>query len=112
MNLKEKIFEKIRDGTFSSTFCHQCKKYIWPPSNNCKECFKITNLKDVDNKGILLEISYSHIVYQQGYFGIADFSGLRIIGRVDSNIEIGDFISISKVSANNDNKILIEFEKS
>ncbi|MBA3285100.1 MAG: hypothetical protein H0U27_08585 [Nitrosopumilus sp.] len=111
MNLKEKIFEKIKDGTFLSTSCNQCKKHIWPPSNNCKECFQITELKDVDNKGILLEISYSHIVDQKGYFGIGDFSGLRIIGKVNSNIEIGEPISISKVTANKDNKIIVEFDK-
>lgn len=112
MNLKEKMFEKIKDGTLSSTFCARCKKHVWPPCNNCKECFGITELKDVDNKGILLEISYSHIVDQQGYFGIGDFSGLRIIGKVYSNYEIGRPISISKVRSNKDNKIIVEFDKS
>ncbi len=111
MNLKERIFEKIKDGTFSSTFCTRCKKHIWPPSNNCKECFGITVLKGVDNKGIMLEISYSYIADQKGYFGIGDFSGLRIIGKVNSNIEIGESISISKVRANKDNKIIVEFDK-
>ena len=112
MNLKGKMFEKIKDGTFFCTFCTRCKRHVWPPCNNCKECFGITELKDVDNKGILLEISYSHIADQQGYFGIGDFSGLRIIGKVDSNIEIGGHISISKVRANKDNKIIVEFDKS
>ncbi len=111
MNLKEKMFEKIKDGTFLSSFCDQCKKHVWPPSNNCKECFGITELKDVDNKGILLEISYSHIVDQKGYFGIGDFSGLRVIGKANSYIEIGEPISISKVRANKDNKIIVEFDK-
>jgi uncharacterized OB-fold protein len=56
MNLKEKMFEKITEGTFLSTFCTRCNKHVWPPCSNCKECFGITELKDVDNKGILLEI--------------------------------------------------------
>jgi uncharacterized protein len=112
MNFKESILEKIKEGIFLSTYCNQCKRYIWPPSNNCKECFGTTKLKDVDNNGILLEISYSHIDDQKGYFGIGDFSGLRIIGKVDSNIEIGEPISISKVRANKDNKIIVEFYKS
>jgi uncharacterized OB-fold protein len=112
MNLKEKIFEKIKDGTFLSTYCTRCKKHVWPPCNHCKECFGITELKDVDNNGILLEKSYSHIVDQQGYFGIGDFSGLRIIGKMHSNFEIGGPISISKVRANKDNKIMVEFNKS
>ena len=112
MNLKEKIFERIKNGTFSSTSCNHCKKHIWPPSNNCKECFEITELKDVDNKGILLEISYSHMVDQKGYFGLGDFSGLRIIGKVSSDIEIGEPISISKLTSNKDNIIVVEFDKS
>ena len=112
MNLKERMFEKIKYGTFLNTFCTRCKKHVWPPCNNCKECFGITELKDVDNKGILLEISYSHIVDQEGYFGIGDFSGLRIISKVISNYEIGGRISISKVRANKDNKIIVEFDKS
>ena len=112
MNLKEKIFERIKNGALLSTSCNHCKKHIWPPCNNCKECFEITELKDVDNKGILLEISYSHMVDQKGYFGLGDFSGLRIIGKVSSDIEIGEPISISKLTSNKDNIIVVEFDKS
>jgi uncharacterized OB-fold protein len=111
MNLKEKILEKINNGTFVSTFCPKCKKYMWPPSNNCKECFTTTELKDIYNKGILLEKSYSHMVGQQGYFGIGDFSGIRIIGKMESNIEIDEIILISKLKINDNNKILVEFKK-
>ena len=40
MNLKETLFKKIEDGLFVGTFCKECKKYNWPPSIYCKECFK------------------------------------------------------------------------
>jgi uncharacterized OB-fold protein len=42
MNLKETLFKKIEDGLFVSTFCKECKKYNWPPSMYCKECFSKT----------------------------------------------------------------------
>jgi hypothetical protein len=37
--------------------------------------------------------------------------GIRIIGRVDSNIGIDTPISISEVKASNDNRIIVEFKK-
>ncbi len=111
MNLKKTIFEKIKDGFFTSTFCSKCKKQNWPPSHYCKDCFKKTKLKKIDNKGIILEVSYSHIPNQENYFGIGDFSGLRILGTiVDKNTKINDLIAINKVKVDND-KISIEFRK-
>jgi uncharacterized OB-fold protein len=110
MNLKEQIFEKIKDGKFQSTFCSKCNQYNWPPCNNCKNCFKKTRLKKIDNKGILLEKSYSHLSDQHDYFGIGDFSGIRIIGTVDKNIEINDKIIISNIRLDND-RISLEFRK-
>ncbi len=111
MNLKEIIFEKIKDGVFTSTFCSYCKRHIWPPSQYCKDCFKKTKLKKINNKGILLEMSYSHILNQENYFGIGDFSGIRVIGTiVDKNIKINDLIAIYKIKVDNE-KILLEFNK-
>jgi len=110
MNLKEEIFKKINEGIFQSTFCSKCNKYSWPPNNHCKNCFKKTRLKKIDNKGILLEKSYSHLLGQQNYFGIGDFSGIRIIGTVEKSIKIQDTIVISKIRLDND-RISVEFNK-
>ncbi|MDQ6724434.1 MAG: hypothetical protein M3Z01_09265 [Thermoproteota archaeon] len=111
MNLKEIIFEKIKDGVFASTFCSHCKRHIWPPNQYCKDCFKKTKLRKINNKGILLEMSYSHISNQENYFGIGDFSGIRIIGTIsDKNIKINDLIAIYKIKVDNE-KILLEFNK-
>ncbi len=110
MNLKEEVFKKINDGIFQCTFCSKCNKYSWPPSNYCKNCFKKTRLKKIEYKGILLEKSYSHLSDQQNYFGIGDFSGVRIIGTVNKRIQIHDTIVISKIRLEND-KISVEFNK-
>ena len=110
MNLKESILKKIKDEIFLITYCTKCKKYNWPPSYNCKYCFKKTILKKLFNKGILLEVSYSHLPDQNNYFGIGEFSGIRILGMVDGDIKINDAIEISKIKVNND-KISVEFNK-
>ncbi|MGN6623244.1 MAG: hypothetical protein ACTHKK_03800 [Candidatus Nitrosocosmicus sp.] len=111
MNIKEKIFTKINEqGLFLCTYCRNCNIYNWPPNNNCKKCFKNTKLKKINNKGIILEISYSHLPNQNSYFGIGDFSGIRILGTVDKNISVNDFIIIDEAKVI-DNKILLIFKK-
>ena len=110
MNLKETIFKKIEEGLLLSTFCKDCKKHNWPPNLYCKECFKKTKLKKIKNEGILLEISYSHITNEENFFGIGDFSGIRIIGTANKSIRINDTISIDKIKVI-DNKISIVFNK-
>ncbi len=110
MNLKETLFKNIEEGIFLSTFCTECKKHNWPPSFYCKDCFKKTKLKKINNQGILLEMSYSHIINQENFFGIGDFSGIRIIGTVNKSIKINDSIVINIIKVIN-NKISIEFNK-
>src|SRR5215213_9759284 len=110
MNLKESILTKIKDEIFFITFCNKCKKYNWPPGYNCKYCFRKTILKKLYNKGILLEVSYSHLPDQNNYFGIGEFSGIRILGMVDGNIKINDAIEISKIKVNY-GRISVEFNR-
>ena len=110
MNLKESILAKIKDKIFYITFCIKCKRYNWPPSYNCKYCFRKTILKKLYNKGVLLEVSYSHLPDQNNYFGIGEFSGIRILGMVDGDIKINDAIVISKIKVN-DGRISVEFNR-
>jgi uncharacterized OB-fold protein len=112
MNIKDQIIKKIKDGILLSAFCPRCKKYVWPPSNNCRECLETTELKCIYNRGILLETSFSHLADQQCFFGIGEFSGIRIIGKVESNIKVYDFIFISKVKMSDTNRIIVEFKRS
>ena len=110
MNLKESILAKIKDRIFFITFCIKCNKYNWPPSYNCKYCFRKTILKKLDNKGILLEVSYSHLPDQNNYFGIGEFSGIRFLGKVVGDIKVNDAIMISKIKVN-DGRISAEFNR-
>ena len=48
---------------------------------------------------------------QECFFGIGDFSGIRIIGTlVDKNMNVNDLIKINKATVIND-EILLEFIK-
>ena len=110
MNLKEEIFKEIDKGLFICTFCLNCNIYNWPPNNNCKKCLKKTRLRKIINKGVILEISYSHLPNQKSFFGIGNFSGIRILGTIDKNMQTNDLIIIDKVSII-DNKISFIFKK-
>jgi uncharacterized OB-fold protein len=110
MNIREEIFKKANEGLFICTFCLNCNIFNWPPNNNCKKCLKKTRLRKIMNKGVILEASYSHLPNQKSFFGIGDFSGIRILGTIDRNVQINDFITIYKVSII-DNKISFVFKK-
>ncbi len=110
MTIRDTLIKKMKEGSFYCTFCSYCTKYTWPPSNYCKRCFKKTKFKKINNHGILLEMSYSHMPNQQCLFGIGDFSGIRIIGAVDKDINVYDLIKINKATVIDD-KILLEFIK-
>ena len=111
LTLKEKIFNKINEeGSFICTFCSKCNTYNWPPNYNCKKCFNNTRLKKIKNKGIVLEKSYSHLSDQKSFFGIGDFSGIRVLGTMDRQMSVNDLITIYK-AAIIENKISIIFKK-
>ncbi len=80
MNIKDTLFNKIKEDYFNVLSVEIARVFTWPPSNYCKECFKETKLKKINNHGILLELSYSYIPNQECFFGIGEFSGIRIIG--------------------------------
>jgi uncharacterized OB-fold protein len=110
MTTKDILFNRIKEGSFSCTFCSNCNAFSWPINNYCKDCFKKTKFKIIHNYGILLELSYSHMPNQKCFFGIGDFSGIRIIGTVDENIHINDSIKINKATVIDD-RISLEFVK-
>jgi hypothetical protein len=47
---------------------------------------------------------------QNNYFGIGEFSGIRILGMVDGDIKINDAIAIFKIKVNN-GRISVEFNR-
>ena len=110
MNIKEKILEKIKEGIFEVTFCTKCQEYIWPPTYNCKSCFNCTVLREIENKGILLEKSFSYLLNSQNFFGIGEFNKIRIIGTINNEIKVNDEILIKSIKTI-DERISLEFKK-
>ncbi len=110
MNRDEIIYSIIEKGYFSTTYCHKCKRYLWPLNFFCNTCFSKTRLKKIINKGILLEKSYSHFGIKKGSFGIGEFGEIRIIGTIHENIEVKDKIKISSMKVSN-SRIDVEFKK-
>ncbi|HEY6536543.1 MAG TPA: hypothetical protein VIY08_12210 [Candidatus Nitrosocosmicus sp.] len=110
MNLKEKMLERINDGIFEVTFCTKCKEYSWPPRYNCKSCFKFNVLKEIENKGILLEKSFSHLSNNESFFGVGEFNKIRILGTINNEVEVNDLIFINSLKII-DKRISLEFKK-
>ena len=110
MILFDIIINYAEKGILLTTFCFSCKIHIWPPNRYCKFCFNKTGFRKINRKGILLEKSFSNLSDLVGYYGIGEFSGIRIIGSVDQSVLPYDRIRISQVGVKN-NKLDLEFSK-
>jgi hypothetical protein len=110
MKLLDFIIKSAGKGTLVTTYCFTCKIHIWPLNRYCNICFKKTGFKKISRKGVLLEKSFSNLPDLKGYFGIGEFSGIRMIGSVDKSILPEDAIRISQVRVK-DNKLDLEFSK-
>jgi uncharacterized OB-fold protein len=98
MDLFDEILKNARREKFVTSFCLKCNKYIWPPDSSCNICYSSAILRDVTSNGVLLSKSISHIEGKKRYFGLGEFDGIRIIGTIDSSINIDDKIIICGVS--------------
>ena len=110
MKLLDIIINNAEKGILIATYCSSCKIHIWPPNRYCNTCFKRTSFRKINRKGILLEKSFSNLPNLIGYYGIGEFSGIRILGSVDQSILPDDEIIISRVGIKND-KLNLVFSK-
>ena len=110
MKLIDIIITTAEKGILITSYCFCCKIHIWPPNRYCNSCFKKTGFRKINKKGVLLEKSFSNLPDLRGYYGIGEFAGIRIIGRVDPSILPEDTIRISHVGTK-DNKLDLEFSK-
>ena len=110
MNREELIYSIIGNGYFSTTYCRKCKRHLWPLTFFCNTCYSRTRYKRINNKGILIEKSYSHFATRKGSFGIGEFGEIRIIGTIDESIEVKDEIKISLMKIS-DSRLEVEFKK-
>jgi uncharacterized OB-fold protein len=110
MKLIEIIISNAERGILITTYCFNCKIYIWPPNYYCNSCLKKTGFRKISRRGILLEKSLSNLPDSLGYYGIGEFSGIRVIGSVDQRVVPEDRIRISHIGIKN-NKLNLEFSK-
>ena len=110
MKLIDRIISNAERGILITTYCFNCKIHIWPPNYYCNSCLKKTGIRKITRKGILREKSLSNLPDSIGYYGIGEFSGIRLIGSVDQGVVPGDRIRISKIGIKN-NKLNLEFSK-
>jgi uncharacterized OB-fold protein len=110
LNREESIYKIIGNGHFSATYCPKCRRYLWPLNFFCNICLNKTRYRKINNKGILLEKSYSHFETKKGSFGIGEFGEIRIIGTIDENAEVNDKIKISSMKVSN-SRLDMKFKK-
>ena len=110
MKLIDIIINNAEKGILITSYCSSCKIHIWPPNHYCKSCSKKTGFRKINRKGVLLEKSFSNLPDIKGYYGIGEFSGIRMIGSVDKSILPEDAIRISQIRVK-DNKLDLEFSK-
>jgi len=74
------IFEnELKNGKFVCSECHECKKFVWPPSDFCNICFGKVNWRQISGKWKLIEFSKKDDVV----FCIAEFDNMiRIMGEL------------------------------
>ncbi|CAN5737069.1 hypothetical protein BH23THE1_BH23THE1_03470 [soil metagenome] len=110
LKLIDIIINNAEKGNLITTYCFRCNVHIWPPNRYCNSCFKKTGFRKINRKGVLLEKSFSNLPDLIGHYGVGEFSGVRMIGRVDPSILPNDLIIISQVSIK-ENKLNLEFSK-
>lgn len=108
MKFLNEILNNARRGKFVTSFCLECRKYIWPPNGYCNFCYSEAVLKDVTSNGVLVSKSISYMMDKWRYFGLGEFDGIRIIGTIEQSLNIGDRIIIRNVRETN-GKIDLKF---
>jgi uncharacterized OB-fold protein len=91
------MLDSASRGRLMSSYCAECKKYVWPPNYYCNICNSKTIFRDVVRRGTLIEKSLSHIHEKEGYFGVGEFNGVRFIGTINERILVGDIIQVKSV---------------
>jgi uncharacterized protein len=79
----EDFIEFLRKGQFRLPVCTSCKNKMWPPSNFCSLCFSKTSLEVIDTTGTLIHLTKSYFKGTEGYYGLVEISGIRLIGSFD-----------------------------
>lgn len=116
------FIENIQRGNFVLPYCRNCKKNIWPPSDNCRLCLGTLSLENCNNKiGKILEIFVSKMMninndYKNRLMVLVDINEVILLGSLSVDLEKpekasfkGNLVKIKKCGFIN-NKIFYEFE--
>ena len=101
MNLFNSILLTANNGKLETSFCKKCDRYIWPPNYVCNVCYSKATFQEVKEEGILLEKAHSNILGKEGFFGIGEFRGIRLIGTIDNRVKVGESIRIQEIKVKN-----------
>lgn len=82
-NKHQKFIEYIGKGRFVLPYCKECRKTIWPPTDNCRVCLNNLSLKNYKNKqGKILEFFLDK-------FSNKNATTIMIVVKLDQIILIG-----------------------
>jgi hypothetical protein len=102
-----KFEEELKKGNFVCSACQNCKKFVWPPSNNCNKCFGQVNWRPVSQTAKLVEFSKKDNVI----FCLAEFEEeIRVMGslQTDTNPVIGQELKLIKCSYNGNEEFVFQ----
>lgn len=81
---------KILDQKFVVSYCTNCEKTVWPPSEFCNRCFSASVPKAISPIGKLVEFSKKN----DQSFGLVEFDGnIRVIARLQESKTLYEGVS-------------------
>jgi uncharacterized OB-fold protein len=80
----QEFLESLKEGEFKVPVCTSCNSKAWPAARYCPNCLHETSLQKIETTGTLLEFTSSHLKGSEGFFGVVEMSGIKIVGSIDS----------------------------
>src|SRR5262245_54141624 len=106
----QEFIAKLKSGKFRMPVCTSCGGAVWPPSLHCPNCYSRTVLKRVETTGTLLEHTKSHVIGNQGLFGLVEMSGFKLIGSfADLHLKPGIKVRMTACGLRPDGKAFYAF---
>jgi uncharacterized OB-fold protein len=107
----KEFLNSLKEGKFRIPVCASCSLKVWPPSNQCPRCFSETLLQEMDSVGTLVEFASSQVISREGFFGVIDIQGIRIMGALKTrNLSEGTKMKMSGCGLREDGSPFYDFE--
>jgi uncharacterized OB-fold protein len=95
-DILQEFIEHLKKGQFRLPVCTSCKAKAWPPSHYCPQCLSKTSVQVIDTTGTLIHFTRSYLKGSEGYYGIVEMSGIKLIGSFDT-LEMKEGIKVKMV---------------